>query len=327
MSIKQRLREWGERLSKTAPVEVGRKIGEHSVMSLSAALAYYTIISLAPLVTLLLWLTTTLYPAAQQEFFSQAGALAGPQVENAARLVVENAERRPGLGSMAALLGTLALIFASSIVFGHLQLALNRIFGSPSVASQGIWAWIRKRLLSLGMVFGLGFLLVISMVAQAGMEMVANSLPGAVPIVVSIVAVALYTLAFAAIYRFVPDCSVTTRLAMIGGFMTALMFVVGRELIGLYLGRADMGSAYGPAGGLVVLLVWIYYCAVVFFIGAVATAVMERRLEVRKRLQAGADRRLVDRRKTDDRRLHDRAGDIDRRSTARDDDFGGMQPA
>ncbi len=318
MSIKQRMSRLAQRISRSAPAEVGRRIGEHSVMSLSAALSYYTIVSLAPLVVLLLWLTTMLYPSAQQEFYDQVTSLAGSQVENAVRTVVSNAEQTPGLGSMAALFGTLALVFAASIVFGQLQLALNRIFGSPSVAAQGVWAWFRKRLLSLGMVFGLGFLLLVSMIAHAGMELVADRLPGAVPNIVSVVGFVLYTLVFAAIYRFVPDCPVSGRLSLIGGAMTALLFVVGRYLIGLYLGRASTGSAYGPAGGLVVMLVWIYYCAVVFFIGAVATAVMERRMQVRAQRQRYAgtpeDRRIIDRRRVPDRRHAD-------------DSIGGMQPA
>jgi membrane protein len=290
MSLRQRINRFADWASGTAPAEVIRRFSATDVMSMSAALSFYTMLSLAPLVTLLLWLTTTVFTGAREEFFNQLGALAGRQVEDTVRTIVDNAERDPGAGSAAAIFGTVMLLFGASVVFAQLQLALNRIFESQSLSSGGLWAWLRKRLLSMGMVVTLGFLLVVSMVAQAALELLASRVPDILPIVLAGVSLLMYTLIFAALYHFIPDRPVSGRRSLIGGVITALMFLVGRELIGLYLGQAEMGSAYGPAGGLVVMLIWIYYSAVVFFLGALATAVMDdrarRRVHRQELLQA-----------------------------------------
>jgi membrane protein len=277
MSLRHRFQRLADRVARSFPAEVARRFGANDVMSMAAALSFYTLISLAPLVTLLLWLTTTLYAAAQEEFFRQLGQLAGSQVEETVRTVVRNAEQDSDGGRLAAWLGFAALLLGASVVFSQLQLSLNRIFESPSVAGRGIVDWLRKRLLSLGMVVTLGFLLVVSMVAQAGLELVAARVPSAVPVVLSVLSLLVYTLIFAALYHWIPDRPVDTRRSLIGGAMTAVLFMVGRAAIGYYLGRAAMGSAYGPAGGLVVMLVWVYYSAMVFFVGAIATAVLDAR--------------------------------------------------
>jgi membrane protein len=277
MSIRQRINRFADWASGTLPAEVIRRFAATDVMSMAAALSFYTMLSLAPLVTILLWLTTTVFTAAREEFFNQLGLLAGSQVEDTVRTVVENAERDPGAGSIAAIFGTVALLFGASVVFAQLQLSLNRIFESASVSETGVWAWLRKRLLSMGMVVTLGFLLVVSMVAQAGLEVVASQVPDILPVVLAGVSVVVYTLLFAAIYYWVPDRPVNGKRSLIGGLITAVMFLIGRALIGFYLGRAEMGTAYGPAGGLVVMLIWIYYSALVFFLGALATAVLDDR--------------------------------------------------
>jgi membrane protein len=283
MSLRQRINRFADWASGTLPAEVIQRFAAADVMSMAAALSFYTMLSLAPLVTLLLWLTTTVFTAAQEEFFSQLGMLAGSQVESTVRTIVENAARDPGAGTVAAIFGSVMLLFGASVVFAQLQASLNRIFESPSVSSSGLWAWLRKRLLSMGMVITLGFLLVVSMVAQAALELLAARVPDMLPIVLAGVSLLMYALIFAALYHWIPDRPVGGRCSIIGGVITALMFLVGRALIGLYLGQAEMGTAYGPAGGLVVMLIWIYYSAVVFFLGALATAVMNDRAKRRLR--------------------------------------------
>lgn len=252
---------------------------EHDVLALAAALSFYTTLSLAPLVVLVLWVTTALYPDAQEEFFRQVGLLVGPEVEGTTRLIVANAERRPGIGSFAAIAGTGALLFSASVVFAQLQAALNRVFRSGASQLGGLWAWLRKRLLSLGIVLGIGFLLVVSMAVQAALALLTRWLPDLLPVVVGGFSFLLYSLLFAAMYRLLPDCPVGRSRALLGGAITAGMFMLGRWLIGLYLGRAGLGSAYGPAGGLMVMLVWLYYCAVIFLVGALITALLEERSE------------------------------------------------
>ena len=247
-----RIRALQERLEQSWPAKFGQRFIAYDILALAAALAFYTLLSLAPLVLMLLWLSTALYPDAKAEFFHQIGMLAGPQVEQTARLIVANAERRPGTGSTAALLGTGALLLGASVVFGQLQLALNRVFRSDAKRLAGIMAWLRKRLLSFGMVLSLGFLLVVSMAAQAALAVVMAWLPDALPVAVATLSFLIYTLVFAATYRLLPDRPVSKRRSLFGGALTAALFMFGRWAIGLYLGQASLGSAYGPAGGLVV---------------------------------------------------------------------------
>ncbi|MGY1426293.1 YihY/virulence factor BrkB family protein [Lysobacter sp. A289] len=272
------------RLEQSWPAKFVRRFIDYDILALAAALAFYTLLSLAPLVVLLLWLTTALYPAAQDEFFHQVGMLVGPQVEDTARLIVANAEQQPDTGSFSALLSVGALLIGASIVFGQLQSALNRVFRSDAKHLGGLLSWLRKRLLSFGMALGVGFLLVVSMAAQAAMAILMRWLPDLLPVFAAAVSFLLYMLVFSLIYRLLPDRPVSRRRALFGGALTAGLFMLGRWAIGLYLGQATLGNAYGPAGGLVVMLVWLYYCAMVFMTGALITAMLDEHARVKGRL-------------------------------------------
>lgn len=272
-----------KRLKHSAAAVFVRRFVADDILSLAGALSFFSLLSLAPLVLMLLWLTTTLYPAAQEEFFRQIGLLIGSQVENTARTIVENAQREPGASSIAGLLGTLALLFGASVVFGQLQVALNRVFSCDTKQVKGGLAWLRKRLLSFGMVVTLGFLLVVSMVVQAALQLLADLVPRLLPVFVSAASFGLYGVMFAMMYRWLPDRPVNWRRALLGGALTAAMFMLGRWAIGLYLGRAATGSVYGPAGGLVLMLMWMYYSAVVFLAGALITAMLDERATRRRR--------------------------------------------
>jgi len=282
--LRERVHQLQARLQQSWPGKFAQRFFDYDILALAAALSFYTLLSLAPLVLMLLWLTTTLYPTAQDEFFHQIGLLVGPQVEDTARLIVANAEQQPGTGSFAALLGTGALLVGASIVFGQLQAALNRVFRSDAKRLGGAMAWLRKRLLSFGMAIAVGFLLVVSMAVQAALAILMAWLPDLLPAVATVVSFLLYAVVFAAMYRLLPDRPVNRRRALIGGALTASLFMLGRWAIGLYLGQASLGSAYGPAGGLVVMLVWMYYCAMVFLVGALITAMLDEHARVKRRL-------------------------------------------
>lgn len=282
--LREQARELQARLQQSWPGKFVQRFFDYDILALAAALSFYTLLSLAPLVLMLLWLTTTLYPSAQDEFFRQIGLLVGPQVEDTARLIVANAERQPGTGSFAALLGMGALLVGASIVFGQLQAALNRVFRSDATRLGGVMAWLRKRLLSFGMAIAVGFLLVVSMAVQAALAILMAWLPELLPVFATVVSFLLYAAVFAAMYRLLPDRPVSRQRALIGGALTASLFMLGRWAIGLYLGQASLGSAYGPAGGLVVMLVWMYYCAVVFLVGALITAMLDEHARVKRRL-------------------------------------------
>lgn len=280
----ERIQALQARLQQSWPAKFGQRFIEYDILALAAALSFYTLVSLAPLVLMLVWLTTLLYPSAQQEFFNQVGLLVGSQAELTARTIVDNAQKRPGTGSLAALLGTVALLIGASVVFGQLQAALNRVFRSDAKRLGGIKVWLRKRLTSFGMVVGIGFLLVVSMAVQAALAVLIAYVPDLLPAVTALISLLLYAAVFAAMYRLLPDRPVSRWRAWFGGALTAALFMVGRWAIGLYLGQADLGTAYGPAGGLVVMLVWMYYCAMIFLGGALITAMLDEHARVKRRL-------------------------------------------
>ena len=271
-----------ERLQQSLPATVGRRFVEIDLMTHAAALAFFALLSLAPLLILLLWLTASLYPAAQQQLVEQIGQLAGTSAEEIAATVIDNASRQPGVGSLAGLWGTLLLFVGATAVFARLQTALNLIFRTDSKQLEGMFTWLRKRVFSVGVVFALGFLLLISMTLSTALQVMFANMPSMLPLLGTVVTLLIYVFAFAFLYHYLPDRRVRWRQALIGGAITALLFSGGRYLIGLYIAQAAPGSAYGSMGTLVILLVWIYYATLVFFIGALLTAVIDERLRERR---------------------------------------------
>ena len=275
-ALKQRL----ERLQHSLPAALLRRFVEADVMTQAASLAFYTLLSLAPLLVLLLWLTASLYPPAQQALFGQIDELAGRSVAEVARTVIANASARPDLGSLAGVWSLLLLFVGATVVFAQLQGALNRIFRSDLQRFDGLFGWLKKRLFSAGVVLALGFLLIVSMVATTALQVVFAHLPSLLPAVGYLSTLLLYALGFAFLYHYLPDRPVAWRQAVRGGAITALLFTVGRYAIGVYLASAAPGSAYGSMGTLVLMLVWIYYASVVFFCGALVTAVIDERAQM-----------------------------------------------
>jgi len=218
-----------------------------------------------------------MYPPAQQSLIDQIGALAGPGAGTVAETVIRNATEQPSMGSLAGAWSTALLFVGATVVFAQLQGALNLIFRSERQRFAGLPAWLRKRVFSLGVVLAIGFLLVISMVASTALQVAFARLPSLLPVVGYATTLLLYLLTFAFLYHYLPDRRVAWPQAFLGGAITAGLFATGRWLIGLYLAEAAPGSAYGSMGALVLLLVWIYYGGVVFFIGALLTAVIDER--------------------------------------------------
>jgi len=171
----------------------------------------------------------------------------------------------------------LLLFVGATVVFAQLQAALNRIFRSDEQRFDGALGWLKKRIFSAGVVLALGFLLIVSMVATTALQVVFAHLPSLLPAVGYLSTLLLYALGFAFLYHYLPDRPVAWRQALGGGAITALLFTLGRYGIGLYLANAAPGSAYGSMGTLVLMLVWVYYASVVFFSGALVTAVIDER--------------------------------------------------
>lgn len=274
------------RLKGSLPKALALRFVELDILTHAASLAFYALLSLAPLLVLLLWLTASLYGSAQDAIVAQVGELAGRDAASVAGTVIANADRRPGVGSIAGVWSTLLLFLGATAVFARLQDALNLIFRTDATRISGVRPWLRKRVLSFGVVFALGFLLLLATTVNTLLQVIFAGMPSLLPVLGSVASLALYAFSFALLYHYLPDRRVRWRQALFGGAITAGLFVLGRWAIGVYLATAAPGSAYGSMGAMVLLLVWMYYAATVFFGGALITAVIDERARARRIAQA-----------------------------------------
>ena len=284
--IPARLRHYADRLQDSFPMAVAKRFVEIDVLTQAASVSFYALLSMAPLLVLLLWLTASLYPPAQQALISQIGSVAGSSVASVADTVLHNANSQPSVGSLAGLWSTLLLFVGATAVFAQLQNALNLIFRTSGERLEGLKAWLRKRVFSFGVVLALGFLLILSMTATTVLQVAFAQLPSILPALGYVTSLLLYAVGFAFMYHYLPDRRVAWRQAFIGGVITSALFALGRYGIGVYIATVAPGSAYGSMGALVISLVWIYYATVVFFVGALMTAVIDERLRARHHLAA-----------------------------------------
>jgi membrane protein len=183
----------------------------------------------------------------------------------------------PQGGALATIIGLVTLFIGATAVFGELQATMNLIWEVQPAPTggvwAGIWAWLRQRIFSLAIVFALAFLLLVSLVISAALASAAALFQGPEQALLSrllelVVSLLVLTFVFALFYKYVPDAEIGWRDVWVGGLITAVLFTLGKTAIGLYLGRASVGSAYGAAGSMVVLLVWVYYSALILFFGA-----------------------------------------------------------
>ena len=258
---------------------------EDGVSNLAAALAYYTVFSLAPLLIIAIAVAAFFFSdrsAVHDQLMAQIRGLVG---SNGAELVGEMLDNsaQDNRSLIASLIGFGALLFGATGVFAQLQSALNHVWGVKP-KSEGITAIIKVRTLSFAMVLAIGFLLLVSLIISTVLSSVdayfLNNLPGGellARVLSLIISFGLITLLFALIYKVLPDAEIQWRDVWIGAAVTALLFTIGKYLIGLYLGNSSVSNAYGAAGSLVVLLLWIYYSAQILLLGAEFTQVYARR--------------------------------------------------
>ncbi len=268
---------------KTATLTTGREIVDDDVPSLSAAIAYYTVFSLPPLLAILVGVAGAVFGVERvvESITSQMGGLLGPEGAQAIRTMIENAST-PGAGIGGKVVGVGALLFGASGAFGQLQKALNRAWDVEEAQGGGLKGVILKRLLSFGMVLTIAFFLLVSLAVSAVLSAVGDVaaqgvgegvVGGVMQVVNVVVSLGVISLLFAVLFRYIPDTDVPWRDVWVGSFVTALLFTLGKTLIGLYLGTADPGSAFGAAGSLALVLVWIYYSALIVLAGAEFTQV------------------------------------------------------
>jgi membrane protein len=268
--------------------QTGKEIGEDNCTSMSAAIAYYTLFSLPPLLVILVGVAGAVFgpDAVQEQITSQVGGLVGEQGGEEIETMIRNAGDLGGGSLLGKVLGLLALVFGATGAFAQLQQSLNRAWEvRPDPSESGVKNFIGKRVLSFGMVLTIAFLLVVSLAVSAllsGLFTQVESAIGPVGAVFAwigqlLVSLGIFTLLFAAIFKLLPDADVTWRDVWVGAFATAVLFVVGKFLIGFYLGRSNPGDAYGAAGSVVVILVWLYYTSLILLAGAEFTQVWAKR--------------------------------------------------
>lgn len=254
---------------------------EHNAPRLGAALAFYTILSISPLLILVVAVVSLVFDGstAQTHLLDQAQSLVGVEGRHAMEAMLSSG-RKASAGIFATLIGLGTLLFGASGVFGELRAALNTIWGVKAKVHEGIWGMLRERLFSFGMVFSVGFVLLVSLVASAGLAAASKFFSGLLPVPAFVLSIANFlfsflgiSILFGLILKYVPETKVEWRDVRVGAIVTALLFTIGKSLLGLYLGKASPGSAYGAAGSLVVMVIWIYYSAQIFFFGAEFTHV------------------------------------------------------
>ena len=265
---------------------------EDQAPTLGAALAYYTVFSLAPLLIIAISIAGLAFgrEAAQGQIFIQLRDLLGDAGGKAIQDMVQNANARPTTGLVATLIGFLTLLFGASGVFGQLQTSLNAIWGVRPKPGRGVLGIVRDRFLSFGFILVVGFLLLVSLFLTTLIAFVGNRFGGMAPgmetlvqILNSVLSVAVITLLFAMIFKFLPDAQIAWRDVWIGALITAALFTAGKFALGLYLGKSGVASSYGAAGSLIVLLLWVYYSAQILFFGAEFTQVYANRFGTRVR--------------------------------------------
>lgn len=256
---------------------------------MAAALAFYTMFSLPPLLLMLMLLTRPFLDpqAVANALREQLGPLLGPEGADQVQALIRNVTPPDGGGAAARVFGVLAFLFGATAGFAQLQNALNAAWQvGPDPTRGDIGNFLMKRVLSFAMILGIGFLLLVSLVVAAVMAAFGDVLSTIAPLWASRALLQILSeglsfsvtaLLFVSMYRFLPDAVVAWRDALFGGVATAVLFTVGRLLIGLYLGQSDPGSAYGAAGSLALVLLWVYYSSLTLLLGAELTQVWARR--------------------------------------------------
>jgi membrane protein len=249
-------------------------------MDAAAALSYYTIFSLPAILVLILMLVSAVMNPSDVRggLEGQLQALMGPSAGEQIRTIIQQADQKPSSGFLPTILGIAGLLFGATGAFGQLQKTLNRAWNvEPDPNQGGLKNFLTKRLFSFGMILVVAFFLLVSLVISAALTGLGGRLGSFLPSGVSgpvlemlnsVISLVGITLLFGALFKVMPDAKIAWRSVWVGAGVTAVLFVLGKFLIGFYLGQSNPGQAYGAAGSLAVLLLWIYYSSLILLFGA-----------------------------------------------------------
>ncbi|MDB4986910.1 MAG: Ribonuclease [Myxococcaceae bacterium] len=264
--------------------ETGTDWSNDNATRLSASLAYYTVLSIAPLLVLAVSVAGLFFgeEAARGHIASELSSVVGPEAGKGIESMLSNA-KSPEDGIIGTAIGLTVLLFGASGVFGELQSSMNEIWKVAPKPGRGVWGFLQQRFFSFSMVLGVAFLLLVSLVLSAAIAGIGGAFSHALPggawlwqIVNFLISFAIITVLFALIFKVVPDVEITWKDVWMGAAVTALLFSIGKFGLGVYLGRASVASPYGAAGSLIVLVIWVYYAAQILFMGAEFTQVYAR---------------------------------------------------
>ncbi|MFB2875663.1 YihY/virulence factor BrkB family protein [Floridanema aerugineum] len=257
---------------------------EDKASRLAAALAYYTIFSIAPLLVIVIAIAGLVFgeEAARGEIVAQIQGLVGRSGAEVIETAIQNANQ-PATGSIASIISIGALLFGAIGVFAQLQDALNTIWEVQPKPGRPVKGFVRRNVLSFTMVLGIGFLLLVSLIISATLSAISSYFSHLVPgfdvlwqVVNFLISFGITSFLFAMIFKFLPNVQITWGDVWIGAIITSLLFSIGRFLLGWYLGKGSFGSTYGAAGSLIIILAWVYYAAQILFFGAEFTQVYAR---------------------------------------------------
>ena len=246
-------------------------VGEDALLTRAAAIAYYSALSFAPLIVLLLWLLAALRPEWQQQLTAGLAGILGEKAAGAITLVVQNAKSTPTLGNVAGIVGLLITVFGASAVFAQLQHALNVIWDIQAKPGKAVTAWLWARARAIGLLVGITFLLIVSFVVSTLIRIFVPMDSWIWNVAERVISLLVFIAAFGAMYRVLPDARIAWMDAWRGALLTTVLFIAGKYAIDLYIRHASVGGAYGPAGALVVLLTWVYYASTIVLMGAELT--------------------------------------------------------
>ncbi|NJL24397.1 MAG: YihY/virulence factor BrkB family protein [Calothrix sp. SM1_5_4] len=259
------------------------KFAKDQTPTLAASLAFYTALSMAPILILFVAVASKFSDSLQAELLTQARNVVGVDAAKAVEIVIEGAKNRTDLTSAAGILGTLTLLISAGLIFGELRFALNRIFGvedGPArfdgflgTVARYLWKHLVQTGFALIVIVSLVVSLAASSVLSSSLRPHASSAALALNVLASL---AFYVLIFTAMFHYLPNRRPPWKNSIQGGVLTAPLFVLGKELLGIYLGNSALGSAYGAAGSFILLLVWVYYSSLITFIGAQVSSLLTR---------------------------------------------------
>jgi membrane protein len=263
--------------------QTGQEFLQDKAPQLGAALAYYTVFSLAPLILVLLAIVGVVFRndpgGAWNKITEQMSYFLDPSAVQVVQSIAQKASQ-PGKSTIATIIGVALALFGASGVFGQLQDALNTIWGVKAKPGRGVLGFLRSRFLSFAMVGGVCFLLLVSLTLESLLKgfshYVQSVLPGGIVVAMAVYLIfdfGVVILLFAMIFRFLPDAQIQWQDVWIGAIITAIFFGIGKWLLGLYLGSGAAGSAYGAASSLITLLLWVYYSSQILLFGAEFTQV------------------------------------------------------